>query len=193
MRIISAVHFSESGLGTRNCELANLKRNGNFKIMRKKFITFIFSISIVGFVIGQSLAPSKPNVAVSKDTISKGKTILVTQEFVPDSLFSATGKFKFYKKDAHASYYADKFHGRKTASGKKYNKNQYTAAHKKLPFGTIVKVTNEVNGKSIVVEVNDRGPFVRSREIDLSKRAFMEIANSRSSGVVLVTIEVLQK
>lgn len=161
--------------------------------MKKKFITFIFSISIVGFVIGQSLVPSKPDVAVSKDTISKGKTILVTQEFVPDSLFSANGKFKFYKKDAHASYYADKFHGRKTASGKKYNKNQYTAAHKKLPFGTIVKVTNEVNGKSIVVEVNDRGPFVRSREIDLSKRAFMEIANSRASGVVLVTIEVLQK
>lgn len=161
--------------------------------MRKKFITIIFSISIVGLVMGQSLVTSKQNSAVSKDSISKSKTIPVPQEFVPDSLFSATGKFKFYKKDAHASYYASKFHGRKTASGKKYDQTKYTAAHKKLPFGTVVKVTNEVNGKSVILEINDRGPFVRSREIDLSKRAFMEIANSKSSGVVLVTIEVLQK
>jgi rare lipoprotein A len=65
--------------------------------------------------------------------------------------------------------------------------------HKKLPFGTKVKVTNEANGKSVIVEVTDRGPFVRSREIDLSKRAFMEIAKNKSAGTMLVTIEVLQK
>ena len=65
--------------------------------------------------------------------------------------------------------------------------------HKKLPFGTKVKVTNEANGKSVIVEVTDRGPFVRSREIDLSKRAFMEIAKNKSTGTMLVTIEVLQK
>lgn len=98
-----------------------------------------------------------------------------------------------YKKEAHASYYADKFNGRKTSSGKRFDNNKYTAAHKKLPFGTRVKVTNEANGKSVIVEVIDRGPFVRSREIDLSKRAFMEIAKNKSAGIMLVTIEVLQK
>lgn len=161
--------------------------------MKKRLITLLLCIAIAGLALSQNLITGKQKVAASKDSIVKGTSLLVPQEFVPDSLFLASGKFKFYKKDAHASYYADKFHGRKTASGKKYNKNQYTAAHKKLPFGTIVKVTNEVNGKSIIVEVNDRGPFVRSREIDLSKRAFMEIASSKSSGVVRVTIEVLQK
>ena len=101
--------------------------------------------------------------------------------------------YKLFKKAAHASYYADKFQGRKTASGKKYDKRKYTAAHKKLPFGTIVKVTNEANGESVIVEITDRGPFVRAREIDLSKRAFMDIATNKSSGSMLVTIEVLQK
>ena len=161
--------------------------------MKKRLITLLLCIAIAGLALSQNLITTKQKVAASKDSIVKGTSLLVPQEFVPDSLFLASGKYKFYKKDAHASYYADKFHGRKTASGKKYNKNQYTAAHKKLPFGTIVKVTNEVNGKSTIVEVNDRGPFVRSREIDLSKRAFMEIASSKSSGVVRVTIEVLQK
>ena len=161
--------------------------------MKKRLITLLLCIAIAGLALSQNLITTKQKVAASKDSIVKGTSLLVPQEFVPDSLFLASGKFKFYKKDAQASYYADKFHGRKTASGKKYNKNQYTAAHKKLPFGTIVKVTNEVNGKSTIVEVNDRGPFVRSREIDLSKRAFMEIASSKSSGVVRVTIEVLQK
>ncbi len=161
--------------------------------MRKKLITLFLSIAIVSLVMSQNLVTDKQKAAASKDSLNKSKTLLLPQEFVPDSLFLASGKFKFYKKDAHASYYADKFHGRKTASGKKYDKTKYTAAHKKLPFGTIVKVTNEVNGKSVILEINDRGPFVRSREIDLSKRAFMEIASSKSTGVVMVTIEVLQK
>ena len=98
-------------------------------------------------------------------------------------------KLKLLKMNALASYYADKFHGRKTASGKKFDNNGYTAAHKKLPFGTKLKITNEANGKSIIVEVTDRGPFSKSREIDLSRRAFMDIADNKNSGVVIVTIE----
>ena len=161
--------------------------------MSKKLITLFLSIAIVGLVTSQNLITDKQKSTASKDTINKGKILVLQQEFIPDSLFLASGKFKFYKNDAHASYYADKFHGRKTASGKKYDKTKYTAAHKKLPFGTIVKVTNEVNGKYVIVEVTDRGPFVRAREIDLSKRAFMDIANNKSSGVVMVTMEILQK
>jgi len=100
--------------------------------------------------------------------------------------------FKFYKKNAHASYYHQKFHGRRTASGKKFDNNGYTAAHKKLPFGTKVKVTNEANGKSVIVEITDRGPFSKVREIDLTKRAFMDITSNKNSGVVIVKLEVME-
>lgn len=98
-------------------------------------------------------------------------------------------KYKLFKKNAHASYYADKFNGRRTASGKRFDNNKYTAAHRKLPFGTKLRVTNEANKKSVVVVINDRGPFTRGRDIDLSKRAFMDIASSRYGGSLKVTIE----
>jgi len=110
-----------------------------------------------------------------------------------DSVVEYKGKFKPYKKNAHASYYADRFHGKRTASGKIFNMNALTAAHKKLPFGTLVKVTNEANGKIVVVEITDRGPFVKGREIDLSKRAFMTITGNKKSGIATVTLEILQK
>lgn len=70
-----------------------------------------------------------------------------------------------------ASYYADKFEGRKTASGVVFRQNKMTAAHRSLPFGTKVKVTNLTNGNTIKVRINDRGPFVEGRIIDLSKKA----------------------
>jgi len=69
------------------------------------------------------------------------------------------------------SYYADKFQGRSTASGEKYNQNKLTAAHRTLPFGTKVKVTNLSNGRSVNVTINDRGPFAPGRIIDVSKKA----------------------
>ncbi|MBP8156640.1 MAG: septal ring lytic transglycosylase RlpA family protein [Leadbetterella sp.] len=159
--------------------------------MKKSIILFL-SIVIVAIASSQTLISDKQKVTVQKDTVKKNKTFLEQEEII-DSLFIETGNFKLYKKAAHASYYADKFHGRKTASGKRYDRKKLTAAHKKLPFGTILKITNEANGESVIVEVTDRGPFVRSREIDLSKRAFMEIANNKSSGAMKVTIEVLQK
>ena len=145
---------------------------------------------LVGFAISQTGVTDKQKTVIAKDTIKKSKTLFPIQERASDSLFLEKASFKLLKKDAHASYYANKFNGRKTASGKKFDNNKYTAAHKKLPFGTKVKVTNEVNGKFVIVEVIDRGPFVRSREIDLSRIAFMEIASNKSAGVMLVTIEV---
>lgn len=102
---------------------------------------------------------------------------------------SASGKV--YKKNVHASYYADKFNGKKTASGEKFHNNKYTAAHKKLAFGTKVKVTNIANDKSVVVEINDRGPFTPGREIDLTKKAFMEIADNKNHGSLRVTLEII--
>src|SRR5690606_36563227 len=118
-----------------------------------------------------------------QDSITKNSAIADSLQLVRNL------KRKLHKNNAHASYYADKFNGRRTASGRKFDNQKYTAAHRKLPFGTKVKVTNEANGKSVVVEINDRGPFIKGREIDLSKRAFMDIATSRYSGAVKVTIE----
>ena len=109
-----------------------------------------------------------------------------------DSIESYGGlRFKPYKKSVHASYYADKFNGRRTASGKKFNNNKYYAAHRKLPFGTKLRVTNEQNGACVIVEVADRGPFTKGREIDLSKRAFRDISHNHKTGGLNVTIEVV--
>lgn len=74
-----------------------------------------------------------------------------------------------------ASWYGGKFHGRKTASGELYNQNALTAAHRSLPFGTRVRVTNTNNGNAVVVRINDRGPFVGGRVIDLSRAAASSI------------------
>lgn len=95
-----------------------------------------------------------------------------------------------YTQSGKASFYADKYQSRKTANGERFNQNSYTAAHKKLPFGTKVEVTNVKNGKSIVVRINDRGPFVRGRIIDLSRAAFTSIGDTKY-GVIDVTIEVV--
>ncbi|MCJ8190826.1 septal ring lytic transglycosylase RlpA family protein [Sphingomicrobium aestuariivivum] len=74
-----------------------------------------------------------------------------------------------------ASYYGRRFAGRPTASGEIFDPGQLTAAHRTLPFGTVVKVTNTHNGKSVTVRINDRGPFHKSRDIDLSRAAAEEI------------------
>jgi rare lipoprotein A len=74
-----------------------------------------------------------------------------------------------------ASYYAHKYHGRTTASGERFDMNDLTAAHRTLPFGTRVRVTNLDNGKSVTVRVNDRGPFVKGRVIDLSLAAAKKV------------------
>ncbi|QSE98380.1 septal ring lytic transglycosylase RlpA family protein [Fulvivirga lutea] len=92
--------------------------------------------------------------------------------------------------EGKASYYADKFEGRPTASGEKYKHSKLTAAHKTLPFGTIVKVTNVKNNKTVEVRINDRGPFVEGRVIDLSKSA-AEKLNFINDGLADVKIEVV--
>ena len=74
-----------------------------------------------------------------------------------------------------ASWYGPNFHGKLTANGERYNMNDYTAAHKTLPFNTVVQVDNVENGKSVIVRINDRGPYVDNRIIDLSRKAAQEI------------------
>lgn len=92
-----------------------------------------------------------------------------------------------------ATYYGDKYHsGRRTASGARFDKNKLTAAHKTLPFGTIVQVTNKKNGKTVNVEITDRGPYAKGKIIDLSVAAFREIA-SLKQGVVDVELKVVSQ
>lgn len=136
-------------------------------------------IALFSFTTSPVLFLKQPK-SISKDSIRKVA--------IQDSL-KQVPKLILFKKNAHASYYADKLNNRRTASGKRFDNSKYTAAHRKFPFGTKLKVTNEANGKSVVVEVNDRGPFTRGRDIDLTKRAFMEIAGSRYGGSLKVTIE----
>ena len=91
-----------------------------------------------------------------------------------------------------ASYYADKFNGRKTASGSIFNNSALTAAHKKLPFGTVLKVTNIENDLSVVVTVNDRGPYAHGRVIDLSKAAAIQL-DMIKKGLAEVRIEEVKQ
>jgi len=89
-----------------------------------------------------------------------------------------------------ASWYGAAFQGKPTASGEPFNMNALTAAHRNLPFGTQVRVTNQNNGRSVVVRINDRGPFVDGRIIDLSRAAAGQIGMI-DAGVVPVSLEIL--
>lgn len=96
-----------------------------------------------------------------------------------------------YTESGKASYYAMGFHSKKTASGELYDYAKKTAAHKTLPFGTKIRVTNVANDKSVIVKINDRGPFVKGRIVDLSGTAFSSIADL-DVGIIEVKIEVIR-
>jgi len=91
-----------------------------------------------------------------------------------------------------ASYYGSEFHGRPTASGERYDSDGLSAAHRTLPFGTRVRVTNLKNGRSVVVTITDRGPFRRGRIVDVSRRAARELGFLRA-GVARVRLEVISQ
>ncbi|MGN7739173.1 septal ring lytic transglycosylase RlpA family protein [Pseudomonas sp. 22526] len=95
-----------------------------------------------------------------------------------------------YDKTGVASYYGAKHHGKRTASGAPFNQHGMTAAHRELPFGTRVKVTNLKNDKSVVVRINDRGPHTRGRLIDLSRAAAQQLGMIRS-GTAKVRVQAI--
>jgi rare lipoprotein A len=97
-----------------------------------------------------------------------------------------------YVETGIASWYGPDFHGKKTANGEIFNTNDFTAAHKTLPFGTIVKITSLENNKTTIVRINDRGPFVTNRIIDLSNAAATQLDMTKK-GIMNVKIEVLEK
>ncbi len=127
-------------------------------------------------------------IMVQKGLLASLCLLLAACSSQPDA--GSAGNWRGYTQTGLASYYADRYHNKRTASGEPYQRHANTAAHMELPFGAMVRVTNLTNGKSVVVRVNDRGNFPRGRIIDLSKAAFSAIGNPRS-GLIKVRIEVL--
>lgn len=108
------------------------------------------------------------------------------------ALFSLASCSRKITETGKASYYADKFEGRRTASGSVFHQNSLTAAHRTLPFGTKVKVVNISNGRSVKVRITDRGPFAEGRIIDLSKKAAKKLGMV-TTGVAEVEVRYKKK
>ena len=179
--------------------------------MRNKVLFLVFSLilafSLSAFSFGNPPQKGKNKGKSTTKVVTKESKVVnesKTDSIVPPSKIvlvqlndsikkkAEFNTLKLQKKNAHASYYHNRFNGRRTASGETFSNDKYTAAHKNLPFGTMLKVTNESNGKFVIVKVNDRGPFVKARDIDLSRKAFMEITDNTNHGNVDVTIEIIE-
>lgn len=163
------------------------------------------------FVCGSAAQPSKKVVKIAKvkpaNAVAaapvKAKSNIATSAKVKTKIAKTSKPAKVAKaakstaggasyQSGMASWYGGKFHGRKTANGETYNMNAMTAAHKTLPFGTRVRVTNTRNGDTTIVRINDRGPFIAGRIIDLSRAAAADIGVT-NSGVAPVKIAILGK
>lgn len=130
---------------------------------------------------------------IAEKTAEVPAAIVMTEEIKVDALKNEEpiNEIKNEGIAGIASYYAAKFHGRRTASGERFSSKLMTAAHLTLPFGTRLKVTNPANSTSVIVRVNDRGPHVRGRIVDLSRTA-AELLGITRSGVARVELEVLK-
>lgn len=120
------------------------------------------------------------------------KILLVLLLSLSSEAMEYSKKIHYTNKITMASYYSNSLQGRKTASGERYNKSLLTAAHRSLPFGTLVRVTMLSTGKQVIVKINDRGPFIQRRSIDLSYKAAKAIGIIRA-GTGKVRLEVISR
>jgi rare lipoprotein A len=151
--------------------------------MKMKKIIYLLPLLVVLFFQKENL-----KIIPSKE---KQKTKVI--DTIKNDTLKTVEKLEMYHKSAHASYYANKFNGRRTASGARFNNNDMTCAHRKLPFGTIIKVTGVKTKKVVYVKVTDRGPFVKTKHIDLSRKAFMLVAPKAYGGHIEVDLEIVKK
>lgn len=130
-----------------------------------KILFVLVLVALVGFTL-----------VVNEDKITEP---VVTQDVVSaeeETITADRSLVEFVDKGSmKASWYGPGFHGRKTANGEVYDQNSFTAAHKSLKFGTLLKITNLKNNKSVVIRINDRGPYIHGRDLDLSKAAALEL------------------
>ncbi|HPS60257.1 MAG TPA: septal ring lytic transglycosylase RlpA family protein [Candidatus Cloacimonas sp.] len=150
---------------------------------KKKLLACLIGIQVmfIAPVIAQNMA------SLSGEEFIADKTVAVI-----DSLHTQEPPGSPPGETMVATYYSKRFQGRKTASGERYSRDALTCAHKTLPFQTFLKITNPQNSKSVIVRVNDRGPFNRGRDIDLSYAAAKEIG-MLAAGVLPVQVEVLEQ
>lgn len=145
----------------------------------------IFYLLILVALVGFTLVINEDNITepLATDEVSSVNENVITAD---RSLveFVDKGSMK-------ASWYGPGFHGHKTANGERYDQMSFTAAHKSLKFGTLLKVTNPKNNKSVVVRINDRGPYIAGRDLDLSKAAALSLGLVRR-GVAKIKVEEIK-
>ena len=155
----------------------------NYKEVILKSLVIVFLTLVVGGLVGFTVLNSANN--------EENERILV-EEFVPvtvkESTVNTSSVEYINRGTIKASWYGPKFHGKMTANGEVYDQMALTAAHKSLSFGTLLKVTNPKNGRSVIVRINDRGPYIEGRDLDLSKGAAIELGILRK-GVARLKIE----
>jgi len=148
-----------------------------------KSLVIVFFTLVVGGLVGFTVLNNAKNV--------ENERILI-EEFVPVTVKESTvitSSVEYINRGTiKASWYGPKFHGKMTANGEIYDQMAFTAAHKQLSFGTLLKVTNPKNGRSVIVRINDRGPYIEGRDLDLSKGAAIELGILRK-GVARLKIE----
>lgn len=159
--------------------------------MIRLLVLFVMSISLGACVSNRyNPAPDRPQRSTPPATSSSPASAKTAPYVVFGQRYFPITDATDYRKRGVASWYGGKFHGRQTANGELYDMHQYTAAHTTLPLPTLVKVTNLRNGASVIVRVNDRGPFVKNRLIDLSYAAALEIGMI-DDGTTLVEVEAI--
>ena len=146
-----------------------------------KILFILVLVALVGF----TLVVNEDKItepAVTEDLVSVEEETVTADRSLVECIDKGTMK---------ASWYGPGFHGQKTANGEIYNQNSFTAAHKSLKFGTLLKITNLKNNKSVVIRINDRGPYIHGRDLDLSKAAATELGFI-SKGVSKIKVEEIK-
>ena len=145
-------------------------------------IKVILPLLMMLSIIGLTLSPTKSEIT------NKNKSAFENQ-IEDGSSLPQNVNIKYHDLGImKASWYGPRFHGRLTANGEIYDQMGYTAAHKNLPFGTFLKLTNPKINKSVIVRINDRGPYIPGRKIDLSKKVAIELGAYRK-GVIKIKVE----
>jgi len=151
-----------------------------------KLLSIVFFVLAIGGLVGFSVINSDSNDAVER---------LLVEEFVPVTVKENTVNTSFVeylnRGTMKASWYGPRFHGKVTANGEIYDQMAFTAAHKSLRFGTLLKLTNKKNGKSVIVRINDRGPYIPGRQLDVSKAVAMELGMIQN-GVARLEVEEIK-
>ena len=154
--------------------------------IRNTFLHHALFIALTAFAVG--MLPAAANAA---DTVIRAEKLHSSANLsykVAGKRYTPLTKVSSFSQTGKASWYGNQFHGRKTASGERYDMNALTAAHRTLPIPSYARVTNTKNGKSVIVRVNDRGPFHGSRVMDVSKAAAQKLGFI-SQGTTHIKIE----